>query len=488
MNLFNSSSKDYEYNPLVAKYEELRQQQKSFYLDPYEFIEIANFYLNQLNYKEAKEALLNGLKIHRLETNLLIELAHLYLELERTDKVKQILQQLEGVHLFEVESIRAEIILMENEDIEQAEQLFLLSVDPVDLDQRLTVAQLFLIYQYPDKALAWLLPLYNDSNHNIEFLDLLVRCYLMNLDFANAAKIYDNLLNLVPYESDYWNKLGHCYYLEEDYEAAEEAYSFTLLCDKKINEPYIFGALSLLYQKKEKEANQLFNNGIKENILLPEDKYYYLALFYYLQEDIERAYKMLIKGIEIIKEKNAYNALCYYFLMTLCLIRLENYDEAYKYCSKGLQIHRQLPNKNTDEPWLIIPTIEQLEDLQKNCKERNCSPTEIQIQYTHQLSTLLNPFLWREKGYSLLTRAQSFNELDETTRSISISKKASEIQNQVEKVSLERLLHNERILAESKENIEKEDNNANFFKNILENNPNLASIWRKEMKNIIQNN
>ena len=489
MNPFNSSSRDYEYNPLVAKYEELRQKQKSFYLDPYEFIEIANFYLNQLNYKEAKEALLNGLKIHRLETNLLIELAHLYLELEKIDKVKQILQQLKGIHLFEVEAIRAEILLMEEEEVEKVEKLFLLSADPIDLDQKLTVAQLFLAYQYPDKALDWLLPVYGENDHNLEYLELLARGHLMNLDFFNAAKTYDALLNLVPYEADYWNKLGHCYYLEEDFEAAEEAYSFALLCDKKISEPYLFGAYSLLHQQKEQRANQLLNKGIKENLLLPEEKYYYWSLFYYLQEEEEKAYNKLLEGIKKMEGGNGNHVLLpYYFLTILCLIRLENYDEAYEYCSKALQIYQESPDQNTDESWLIVPTRAQFEDLMNLSKEKSYSSTGFYLQYTRQLLALLNPFLWRDKSYSLLAmEMQPFNEPNLKKTDFTV-KKESEIQNQLEEIYLEILLESEQNLASLNDNAESKESGDTFFKSLLEDNPGLAATWKEEIKNLMQNN
>ncbi|NLZ73492.1 MAG: hypothetical protein GX905_06710, partial [Bacteroidales bacterium] len=198
-------------------------------------------------------------------------------------------------------------------------------------------------------------------------------------------------------------------------------------------------------------------------------------------------YNKLTEGIEQIKERNE-SLLCYYFLITLCLIRLEKHDEASKYCAIGLQVHKELSDKNIGEQWIAVPTMKQFEDLMNKCREKTYSPTEIHIQYTRQLLTSLNPFLWKEKGYSLLTAIEtSFNELYET-KPISTDKKGSEIQNQLEKIHFKILLENERILAETTEDSEIEDSHAAFFKTILENNPSLVAIWKKEMKNIIQNN
>ena len=491
MNYSNSSSSGYEYNPLVAKYEELRQQHKSFYLDPYEFIEIANFYLNQLDYEKAKEALYNGLKIHRKNSSLLIELAHLYLELDDLENVKEILNQLNGIQLFEVDTIRAEVLLAEDENDEKAQQILSLSVDPTDLDQNLNTAQLFLVYQFPDRALSWLLPAYEKNRENTEVLELLARTYLMKLDFTNAAKIYDELHNFVPYQSEYWNKLAHCYYLTEDFEAAEEAYSFAITCEKENDEAYVFGALSLLYIGKEKEARKLFDKGIKEGILFLEHKHYYLALFYYTQlEEVEKAYSELLKGIENIRRENGYYVLCYYFLFTICLIRLDKFTEAKKCCSEALHLYEILPTKNIENHWAVLPSAKKFKELEIICNQQSYSVPKLFTEYTHQLISYLNPILWSDGGNPLLL--MDTDPLSDYYKPIKLStliNKNLESHNLLDKVYFEMLLESEQVLTESIANpLDLEIKNDSLIKNLIDNNPNLVAAWKIDIKKMTLNN
>ncbi len=487
MNHLNSSSKGYEYNPLVAKYEELRQQHKSFYLDPYEFIEIANFYLNQMDYDKAKEALLCGLRIHRSNSNLLIELAHFYLELEDIDKVKDVLQLLKSVYTFEVDAIRAEITLIDEDNEEKADEILAASFDPTDVDQQITAAQLFVMYQHPNKALSWLLPAYKRNENNIELLELLSRSYLMKLDFAKAAKVYDQLLNLVPYQTDYWNKLGHCYFIEEDYESAEEAYSFALTCDKKAEEAYLFGAFSMLYQDKEKEANQLLDRSVKEQIIQPEYKFYYLALFYYIQKgNIVKAYTELNKGIDQIKGQKEIQVLPYYFLYILCLIHLEKEDQAKELCKEAQAIYEQLPEEI--ELSTTIPDKHQFKELTSICDMRIHPETHLYLSYMNQLLKSFNPLFWDNEENSMFTEKESsVSNLYNPLQFSAVINRDSDIHNQLDKIYFEILLDSKKdfiIAANSNDSY----NKVSVIKNILDNNPRLAEELKENLSYRTQNN
>ena len=491
MNHFNSSSKGYEYNPLVAKYEELRQQHKSFYLDPYEFIEIANFYLNQMNYDEAKEALINGLKIHRSNTNLLIELAHFYLEQENPDKVKEVLQFLESVYTFEVNIIRAEIALVDEENENKANQILSSSIDPIiDVDQKISAGQLFLMYQYPSKALSWLLPAYKMQENNIELLELLSRSYLMKMDFVNAAKFYDKLLNLVPYQTEYWNKLGHCYFLEEDYEAADEAYSFAITCDKKTEEAYIFGSFSLLYQEKEKEANQLLDKAVKEELISLPYKFYYLALFFYIQKgNIVKAYTELQKGIDLIRERGGQEALSYCFLYILCLINLGKEKEAKELSQKALDFYDRLFPYEMDELLPTMPNKHQFKELASICEMKLFPETNLYLSYMNQFLKSFNPLFWNNEEDSIFTdNKESDSDLYNPIQFSAVINRDSDIHHQLDQIYFEILLDSKKDFLITANNNDSHISKTSFIKSILENNPTLAEELKGDITNRIQNN
>lgn len=83
------SERERELQNLIAQYEAVKAKNESLYLDGDQLADIADLYASERKFKEAQEVITYGLGLHPGHTDLMVEQAYLFLDLNQPQKYQR---------------------------------------------------------------------------------------------------------------------------------------------------------------------------------------------------------------------------------------------------------------------------------------------------------------------------------------------------------------------------------------------------------------
>lgn len=227
----SSSFNKPEFQELLAKYEEMKQNHTHVYLETNELTQLAEYYAYQGNIRLSEEVIDYGLKLHPENMDILIYKCNNLVAQGKTDEALFLLDSIPDQNDREVRLTYANICI-ERKDIEEAERTFRqIAEEENDITTFLDIADIYMDTNLGKQAYRWLQKAYSQAPDDIEVLESMADYYYSFQSMEQAIVFYNKLLDENPYNIDYWIELTRCYLQTGEVELGMEAVEFALAID-----------------------------------------------------------------------------------------------------------------------------------------------------------------------------------------------------------------------------------------------------------------
>ena len=243
-----------EFQVLLRKYEDMRSGSQSIFFDVEEFEQIIDYYLDDFQYDEAKEAAQLGKQQHPASVEIKYKFIHIYIE---QGQPKKALALLEEIPVWEENNperyfLKGTALCLLNR-LKEAEAQFdhgleISSEDTFDALVNISIA--FENVRHFELAIKYLIQAYHQQKENLSVLYDLGYFYDRLHRFDESLKYYQQYLDLDPYSDNVWYNLGIVYHKLENFEKAVEAYDFSIVINPDYASAY-FNKASVWVQARK---------------------------------------------------------------------------------------------------------------------------------------------------------------------------------------------------------------------------------------------
>ena len=337
----NIPSEKEELEKLITNYEAAKAENRQLYLDGDQLADISDWYASRSKFEEAQEAVTYGLQLHPGNTDLLVEQAYLYLDTRNLQKAKQVLDSITEAYDPEVKMLKAELLLNEGQ-LEETRSLLATIEDADELGRICEVVYLYLEMGYPDMVKEWMEKGEKTYSETKEFMALQADYALATQQLDSAIKIYNQLLDIEPYNTPYWTGLAKCYFFQSKWSKAIEACDFALAADDQYGEAYAYKAHCFFYLNNSDDAIENYQKAIELKAIPPELGYMFMGISYGNKEEWQKAddyYDKVIERFEEDGDKQSILLIDTYTSKAFALSHLERYKEAHELCEKAKEIN-----------------------------------------------------------------------------------------------------------------------------------------------------
>lgn len=258
----NSYFESKEFKNILQQFEKSQTSGNPMFMDSDDFSDIAEYYFNHGDFKNAKKAVHVGLDIFPHSTNLWIIKAKLTALVEKdVTKAYTYLERVEDKSDFEYIYLLGKLKLRE-EQTEEAEKLFRNHLNDLVEEERenfiFDIASLYAINEQFMKAEDWFELLKSKTDDDCQ--ELKGRILLGLGDYEESERIFQKLIDKNPYSVDYWTDLASLQAINDRFSDAITSCEYAIAINPK-------NSLAIIIK-----ANSLFNLGNFEEALK-----YYLA-------------------------------------------------------------------------------------------------------------------------------------------------------------------------------------------------------------------
>lgn len=319
--------------------------------------DIADLYASERKFKEAQEVITYGLGLHPGHTDLMVEQAYLFLDLNQPQKAKEVAELITDTYSSNVKLLLAELLLNEGK-LDAADQMLdsIEEEEKNDLGILVDIVYLYTDLGYPEKGVQWLkrgTEMYKDDE---DFLAATADCYgAAGAEYIEQAiVVFNKLIDKNPYNPAYWVGLAKCQFATKDFDKAIESCDFAIAADEEFGEAHIIKAHSLFHLENIEGAIVEYRKALKYKTLSPEFTYMFIGLAYTQQEnwaEANESYSMALRAIE--ENGNGSSPLLsdIYSNKALCASRQGDSEEAHRLCRLAKRARppgcRALPARGT---------------------------------------------------------------------------------------------------------------------------------------------
>ncbi len=320
---------------LLLRYERSIKENRSTYFDAEEFEAIINHYLFTGNDEAAQRAVNVGKMLHPANPTLLFLQARLYFS---NQNYLQSLEVLMNLRKLEYDSdyalLQGECLLRLGRNNEALRVLH----EAIDLEKEdkntvaANAANVLFMNQLTDEALCILNAAYQRDPCHFDVLMDLSLIYRATGRIDDAIKVLNEILDISPYQSLEWMKLGDVLMLKNDYNGAIRAYDFAAAVDENMHDAWIEKGHALyMCEKYEqaietyKEVEDVFFDQVHVKLLIAEcyerlDKFQIAEVYY------RHAYLLDGESVDACSG------------IAICLMEQEQFSEALKYLKRALKL------------------------------------------------------------------------------------------------------------------------------------------------------
>lgn len=327
------SSSDFEqqeFKDALTQYEKMLKESGTSYFDADQFTDFAEYYLSKGRFADAWQVIDYALKIHPDNREILIIKAHILIDQVKIDEAKAIIQII-GEDSVDVQLLQAELLLADQKP-EEADKLLTNMVETrndIDKEYYKSIVYLFEDFNMPAKAVEWFekgarsFPLEDYVLMDIAF------CYVEIGQTEKAINMYNDMLDVNPYQPDYWYGLGKIYYMTDDYNKAIEAYEFVLTIVPEDSKALLMMAHCYFKLENYEESAQYY---IKYSKFETESEmpFFFCALCYFTIDKFDIALNYFLQALEKAKEISS-QLVDIYTYIALTHSKMDNMKEALHY-------------------------------------------------------------------------------------------------------------------------------------------------------------
>ncbi len=221
-----------EFQVLLRKYEDMRSGSQSIFFDVEEFEQIIDYYLDDFQYDEAKEAAKFGNKQHPGSVEIKYKFIHIYIE---QGQPKKALSLLDEIPVWEENNperyyLKGTALCLTGK-LKEAEKQFdhglSISGDET-FDALVNISIAFENVRHFELAIKYLIQAYRQQPENLSVLYDLGYFYDRLHRFDESLKYYEQYLDLDSYSDNVWYNIGIVYHKLEQFEKAVDAYDFSI--------------------------------------------------------------------------------------------------------------------------------------------------------------------------------------------------------------------------------------------------------------------
>ncbi|MDD4819931.1 MAG: tetratricopeptide repeat protein [Flavobacteriales bacterium] len=284
----------------VERYEASQKNGEAVFFDVSEWIDIIEYYLDNMLYDNAKNAADTALEIYTASTELKITCAEAYLFSANTDLAEDIIQYLCGV-IPDTAELNVLIGLYHStlDHPKEAIEFFLAAYNDYEDFFRINVLlgdeyaneeNYGLAIKYYQRAV-----LNEPTQENA--VDSLVNMYFQSESYSLAEHFFEKLLNKDPYNAKIWHLLGVFRLKNEDEEGAIKAMEYATYISPSWAVPFFDMSEILFDQEKYKEAIDTIKRLLSVRTMDDPTPYSLIGKCYHEMGDFDSACEYFLKAI-----------------------------------------------------------------------------------------------------------------------------------------------------------------------------------------------
>jgi tetratricopeptide (TPR) repeat protein len=331
-----------EFKLLLRKYEDMRSGVQSIFFDVEEFEQIIDYYLDDLQYDEAREAANLGEKQHPTSVEIKYKFVHIYLEQGKPRKALTLLERIptweEGnpERFFLKGTALCQLGKLKDAEIQFDRALELSAEDTFEALLNISIA--FENVRHYELAIKYLLQAYRQQPENLSVLYDLGYFYDRLHRFDESLKYYEQYLDLDSYSDNVWYNVGIVYHKLEQYDKAVEAYDFSIAINPDYASAYFNKASVWVNAGKFEKAIEAYEEFLEVE---PESSqaYCYMGDCYEQMNRLDDALAAFKKVIEMDNTDPEG-----WFGAGMIYTRMNMYQEAITYILKAIEFD----NNNLD--------------------------------------------------------------------------------------------------------------------------------------------
>jgi tetratricopeptide (TPR) repeat protein len=221
-----------EFHVLLRKYEDMRTGSQSIFFDVEEFEQIIDYYLDDFQYDEAKEAAQLGNRQHPTSVEIKYKFIHIYIEQGQPKKALTMLDEIpaweeSNPERFFLKGTALCLLGRLKEAESQFDQGLELSAEDT-YDALINISIAFENVRHFELAIKYLKQAYNQQPKNLSVLYDLGYFYDRLHRYDQSLAYYQKYIDLDPYSDNVWYNLGIVYHKLEQFNLAVEAYDFSI--------------------------------------------------------------------------------------------------------------------------------------------------------------------------------------------------------------------------------------------------------------------
>ncbi|MBQ7554063.1 MAG: tetratricopeptide repeat protein [Bacteroidaceae bacterium] len=314
-------------NNLARKYETLRAEGESVYMEPDDFADLCSWYDNNYYPDKGDEVMEYALSIYPESTMLKIEQAYRYLDRGDSDQAEIMADQIEDDFTGDLQILKARLMI-EREEFEVADDY--LNSFPADKLDPILVANMYLDTHFSEKAITWLKIHGQGMEEDEDYLSILVSAYCYLGKYSEAIEVCEKLIDKDPFSAHYWLSLGRCYLALGEYNKALDACDFSITNDEDLGDAYLTRCNLYALVGNEEKAQENLKQAIRLNAVIKGDMNEFdlaLLLDQARVEDAIRLMEFYLKHIDQTQDQR----LNTYFRLGVCYNHLLWYKQAMSY-------------------------------------------------------------------------------------------------------------------------------------------------------------
>lgn len=231
-----------EFQILLKKYEDMRRGVQSIFFDVEEFEQIIDYYLDDFQYDEAREAAVLGRRQHPASVEIQYKFIHIYIEQGKPGKALALLDEIPVWEEGNPERFFLKgTALCQMGRIKEAENHFdraLKITQEETFEALLNISIAFENIRHYELAIKYLKQAYVQQPENLSVLYDLGYFYDRLHKYDESLKYYHRYLDLDPYSDNVWYNAGIVYHKLEDFGKAIEAYDFSIAINSEYASAY----------------------------------------------------------------------------------------------------------------------------------------------------------------------------------------------------------------------------------------------------------
>ncbi|MFO7671840.1 MAG: tetratricopeptide repeat protein [Bacteroidales bacterium] len=291
-----------EFEILLRKYEDMRSGVQSIFFDVEEFEQIIDYFLDDFQYDEAKEAANLGEKQHPSSVEIKYKFVHIFIEQGNAKKALALLEEIpvweeENPERFFLKGTAYCLMGKLKEAERQFDRALELSGDET-FEALLNISIAFENVRHYELAIKYLIQAFRQQPENLSVLYDMGYFYERLHRFDDSLKYYEKYLDLDPYSDNVWYNMGIVYQKIEQHEKAVEAYDFSIAINPDYASAYFNKAAVWINTDRLEKAISCYRDFLEID---PENTqaYCYMGDCYEQMERLDDAVAAFQKVIEI---------------------------------------------------------------------------------------------------------------------------------------------------------------------------------------------